>query len=155
MNINLNGDSKYPINHKHFFKIMRTTLILLFCGIMFSQASNSYSQVFNFNLKSTFIKDVFNEIEENSDYIFVFTDKSEKIIDKKVDLNANSEDVKEILDNVLSTTGLTYRIIDKQIVIYESNESNALTNDIKSETAIQQQNGKLIKIGRASCRERV
>ncbi len=144
MNINLNGDSKYPINHKHFFKIMRTTLILLFCGIMFSQASNSYSQVFNFNLKSTFIKDVFNEIEENSDYIFVFTDKSEKIIDKKVDLNANSEDVKEILDNVLSTTGLTYRIIDKQIVIYESNESNALTNDIKSETAIQQQNGKLI-----------
>src|SRR5690554_2521304 len=116
MNINLNGDSKYPINHKHFFKIMRTTLILLFCGIMFSQASNSYSQVFNFNLKSTFIKDVFNEIEENSDYIFVFTDKSEKIIDKKVDLNANSEDVKEILDNVLSTTGLTYRIIDKQIV---------------------------------------
>jgi TonB-linked SusC/RagA family outer membrane protein len=100
--------------------------------------------VFNFNLKSTFIKDVFNEIEENSDYIFVFTDKSEKIIDKKVDLNANSEDVKEILDNVLSTTGLTYRIIDKQIVIYESNESNALTNDIKSETAIQQQNGKLI-----------
>src|SRR5690554_824180 len=113
MNINLNGDSKYPINHKHFFKIMRTTLILLFCGIMFSQASNSYSQVFNFNLKSTFIKDVFNEIEENSDYIFVFTDKSEKIIDKKVDLNANSEDVKEILDNVLSTTGLTYRIIDR------------------------------------------
>src|SRR5690554_583475 len=144
MNINLNGDSKYPINHKHFFKIMRTTLILLFCGIMFSQASNSYSQVFNFNLKSTFIKDVFNEIEENSDYIFVFTDKSEKIIDKKVDLNANSEDVKEILDNVLSTTGLTYRIIDKQIVVYESKEAIPAKHEKEIHSSNQQQTGKQV-----------
>lgn len=101
MNINLKKDCKDPINHKHYLKIMRTTLILLFCGIMFSQASNGYSQMFNFSEKSVLIKDVFSEIERNSDYIIVFSDVSEKIINKKVDLNANSENVNEILDKVL------------------------------------------------------
>lgn len=144
MNINLKKDCKDPINHKHYLKIMRTTLILLFCGIMFSQASNGYSQMFNFSEKSVLIKDVFSEIERNSDYIIVFSDVSEKIINKKVDLNANSENVNEILDKVLSDTGLTYSIIDKQIVIYESDKSNKTISDINSETAVKQQNQKTI-----------
>ena len=35
---------------KQTVRIMRTTLFLLLCTFMFSQAANSYSQVFDFNL---------------------------------------------------------------------------------------------------------
>jgi TonB-linked outer membrane protein, SusC/RagA family/TonB-dependent outer membrane receptor, SusC/RagA subfamily, signature region len=114
------GEKKNPNNFKCVLKIMKTTLFLLFCSIMFSQAATSYSQVFTFNLRSTSIKEVCKEIEKSSDYIFVFSDSSEKMIDKRVNVHANSKNVTEVLDAVLSETGLTYRILDKQIVIYES-----------------------------------
>jgi hypothetical protein len=112
---------------------------------MFSHATTSYSQIFNFNKKSASIKEVCKEIEENSSYIFVFSDSSEKIIDKKVNIDANTSDVKEVLDAVLSNSGLTYMILDKQIVIYESKE-NLSSKDYVEEmsSSIKQQQGKRI-----------
>ena len=87
---------------KQTVRIMRTTLFLLLCTFMFSQAANSYSQVFDFNLKSTSIKEVCKEIERKSDYIFVFSDNSEKMINKKIDLKANKENVVDLLESLLS-----------------------------------------------------
>lgn len=113
-------DGKKAINNlKHCLKIMRITLFFLFFCILFSSASNSYSQEFTFDLKSAPIREVCKQIEKESDFIFVFSDNSEKLIDKKVNIEAYSKNVTEILDEVLSNTGLTYRILDKQIVVYE------------------------------------
>src|SRR5690554_827370 len=122
--------NKYPIgdrissnNLRRVLKVMRKTLFLLFCSVLFSQAATSYSQVFSFNLKSTSIKDACREIERNSDYIFVFSDNSERVMSKRINVDVNSNNVEEILDTILSETGLTYRILDKQIVVYESKEA--------------------------------
>lgn len=109
-------------NLKHVLKIMRFTLFFLFFGLLLSHATNSFSQEFTFSLKSTSIKEVCKEIEKNSDFIFVFSDHSEKMIDKKVNIEVNSKSISEILDNVFSNTGLTYKILDKQIVVYKSKE---------------------------------
>ncbi len=145
MNKCLRGFKEHPNKHKIILKKMRTTVILLFCSIMFSQATISYSQIFNFNLKSTSIKEVCKEIEENSNYIFVFSDNSEKMIDRRVDINANTTEVTEVLDAVLHDSGLTYMILDKQIVVYESKESvsdEVYKADISN--TVQQQQGKQI-----------
>ncbi|OJV38572.1 MAG: hypothetical protein BGO33_06495 [Bacteroidia bacterium 43-41] len=107
---------------------MKTTLFLLFCSIMFSQATSSYSQTFTFNIKSSSIREVCREIERNSDYIFVFSDNSEKLIDKRIDVKIESENVTEVLNTVLSKTGLTYKILDKQIVVFESKEITPIKN---------------------------
>jgi|LSQX01.1.fsa_nt_gb TonB-linked SusC/RagA family outer membrane protein len=145
MNKCLYGCTVKPDKQKNILKMMRTTLLFLFCSIMFSHATTSYSQIFNFNKKSASIKEVCKEIEENSSYIFVFSDSSEKIIDKKVNIDANTSDVKEVLDAVLSNSGLTYMILDKQIVIYESKE-NLSSKDYVEEmsSSIKQQQGKRI-----------
>lgn len=114
-------DGKKNLNNlKHYLKIMRITLFFLFFCILFSSASNSYSQEFTFDLKSASIREVCKQIEKESDFIFVFSDNSEKLIDKKINVEAHSKNVTEILDVVLFNSGLTYRILDKQIVVYES-----------------------------------
>ena len=56
------------------------------------------------------------EIERKSDYIFVFSDNSEKMINKKIDLKANKENMVDLLESLLSNTGLAYKILDKQII---------------------------------------
>ena len=117
-------EGREPLNNfKHYLKIMRITLFFLFFCILFSSASNSYSQEFMIKSKTASIKEVCREIEKKSDYIFVFSDNCEKLIDKKVNVEANSKDMTEVLDAVLSKTGLTYKILDKQIVIYQEDDT--------------------------------
>lgn len=117
-------EGRKPLNNfQHCLKIMRITLSFLFFCILFSSASNSYSQKFTIKSKTASIKEVCEEIEKGSDYVFIFSDNCEKLIDKKVNVEANSKDVTEVLNAVLSSTGLTYKILDKQIVVYKSTES--------------------------------
>ena len=117
---------------------MRITLFFLFFCILFSSASNSYSQEFTIKSKTASIKEVCREIEKNSDYIFVFSDNSEKLVEKKVNIEANSKNVTELLDALFSNTSLTYKILDKQIVVYESKENTRLNT--VSDNILQQQN---------------
>lgn len=133
-----------PVNNfKHALKIMRITLFLLFFGILFSQAATGYSQgvELTLNLKSTSIKGICEEIEKKSDFRFIFAGNAKKIINKKVDLTANSQDINEILDNILSSTDLKYRILDNQVVIYRDDTKIIPTEieEIVSELIIQQQ----------------
>ncbi|HBT84740.1 MAG TPA: SusC/RagA family TonB-linked outer membrane protein [Porphyromonadaceae bacterium] len=109
-------------NLKQILKIMRITLFLLFFCTLFSSAESIYSQVFTMKLKTASIKEVCKEIEKGSDYVFVFSDNSEKLIDMKVNVETNKKNVAEVLDAVLSNTGLTYQILDKQIIVYKSAE---------------------------------
>jgi len=133
-----------PVNNfKHALKIMRITLFLLFFGILFSQAATGYSQgvELTLNLKSTSIKGICEEIEKKSDFRFIFAGNAKKIINKKVDLTANSQDINEILDNILSNTDLKYRILDNQVVIYRD-DTKIIPKEIEeivSELIIQQQ----------------
>lgn len=120
MNKHSIGKGKKTNNFNQVLKIMKTTLFLLFCSIMFSQAATSYSQEakLSLHLKSTTIKEACNKIERNSDYIFVFADNSEKYLHKKINVAIDSKNVTEVLNTVLSQSGLAYRILDKQIVVY-------------------------------------
>ena len=130
-------------NNKHIFKIMRITLCLLFLSVMISQASITYSQETNISviLKSATIKEVCEEIEKNSIYNFVFSGNASKIANKKVDIEANSQDIAQVLDNILSGTTLTYHILDNQIVVYEENikADNAKSSvELAEKTVVQQ-----------------
>jgi hypothetical protein len=130
---------KDPLNNlKNCLKIMRITLFFLFFCILFSSASNSYSQGFNIKSSTISIKEVCREIEKKSDYIFVFSDNCEKLVEKKVNIEVSSKDVTELLDALFSNTTLDYRILDKQIVVYESEEKRALIE--RPEDIRQQQN---------------
>ncbi len=115
-------------NSKYVQKIMRTTLFFLFFCVLFTSASNSYSQKITLNLKSTSIKKMCSAIEEKSNYIFVFSDNAEKMINERVNINVNSKEITDILDEIFSNSGLSYKILENQIVVYESNEVTPIKN---------------------------
>ena len=58
MNKYIIADKTHRNTFKQTLRIMKTTLFFLLCSLMFSQAATSYSQVFNFNLRSTSIREV-------------------------------------------------------------------------------------------------
>ena len=134
-----------PVNNfKHVLKIMRTTLFLLFFCILFTQAADSYSQItsFTLDLRSTTIKEVCEELEQKSDFRFIFAGNVKTTINKKVDLEVNSKNIEEVLNKILSSTNLTYRILENQVVIYQEDDA-ANANEIEkilSTLSVQQQN---------------
>ena len=127
------GKRIIPKINKHKLIIMNLTAILLCFSILFAYAENSYSQKMklSFNLKSTSIKNVFKEIEQTSDFIFVLSDNIENEINKKVSVSVNTQTVDVILDKILGNTGLTYKIYGRQVVIYRNeNKPNPKVNEV-------------------------
>ena len=136
---NYSIEGKIPINnYNHVLRIMKTTLFFLFFSILFSQATNSFSQEMEFtlHLKSTTIKEVCKELERKSDYRFIFAGNANKTANKRVNINANSQNIEKILNDLLSGTELSYRILDNQVVVYRDNDKK---NENKTEEHVQEQ----------------
>lgn len=75
---NATGDTlteKVPI--KHFLLIMRTTFILLFACVFYSMAEVGYTQNarVTINKRNVALKEVLNEIERQTDYLFIYNDE--------------------------------------------------------------------------------
>ncbi len=102
---------------KKMFLIMRLSGLLLLVSVL-SAVGNSYSQSTKFSLRlnNATIKQVFTEIEENSEYIIVYSDD---ILDvsKEVSVIVKNSSVDKILDQIFSGTAVDYTIKDRQIVI--------------------------------------
>ncbi|NCD13835.1 MAG: SusC/RagA family TonB-linked outer membrane protein [Bacteroidia bacterium] len=142
---NLAIGEEYPSNIiKQISRIMRTTLFFLFISILCAQATTSYSQVYSFNFKSISIKEICNEIEKESDYIFVFSDDFDHTIDKKIDISVQTQQIEDVLNAMLTKTNFSYKILDKQIVIYESRNETATPSQVQATTIVQQQTKKQV-----------
>ena len=72
------------------------------------------------------VKQVFQEIEKNSEYIIFYMDQ---IIDtnRKVNIDVKNQQVSAILDQLFLGTDNTYSINDRQITIYQT-ANNKVTN---------------------------
>jgi TonB-linked SusC/RagA family outer membrane protein len=105
---------------KHTVRKMKTSVLMLFIGMCAGFADNAYPQEakFSFHLTDMSIREIINEIEKNSDYVFVFADNTGTETSKKVSVKAEDFDVTQVLDNLFAGTQLTYRIIDRQVVVF-------------------------------------
>ena len=116
-------------------------IIMLFFGTQFLFAENVFSQRAKsvFNKSNATINEVIDFIENNSNYVFVFSDNTRQILDKKVDVKVEEgEDIKSLLDKILSDNDLSYRIIGRQIVIFAGTEKQKTSTDSKVQSVQQQ-----------------
>lgn len=101
-----------------FMRIIGALVLLLFVemGGVFASPTYSEQTYLSINAENKTIKEVFNEIEKNSEYIIFFLDNT---IDtsKRVNLSVKNKTVNQILDQVFKNTSLTYSIDDRQVVI--------------------------------------
>ena len=98
-------------------RIMKLTVILLF-GSLMAMSASTYSQNTKLNLsaKNSSLIDIFKQIEDQSEFYFYFN-KEEVNSKELVSVDLKETLVTDILDQVLSKTGLEYKIIDRYVVV--------------------------------------
>ncbi len=104
-------------SQENLFKKMKLIAFFFFASLITVSAS-TYSQQVRFNLmfNDISVKDVFYQIEENSEFV-LFYNEDYVDVDRKITLDAKESTVEYILDEVFKGTNNTYRIYDRQIVI--------------------------------------
>ncbi len=117
-NVNCSQCAHWKAYCEQVFKVMKLALFLFIAGMNSVFAGSIYSQntKFSLNLKNVTIQDVFDAIQEHSEFIIFYNDRQVKS-DLRVDLNVNDASIDKILNQTLENTSLTYQIFDRQIVI--------------------------------------
>lgn len=94
-------------------------LFLLFIVTNFCYATTSSyaeSKIISLNLSDATIKDIFTEIEKNSEFIFFY--KNEDMdSERKVSIEAKSQTISQILSQLFDETEYSYMISDRQVFI--------------------------------------
>ena len=112
---------------KQLIRIMKLTLMISVCFVL-SVAGNSYSQTtkLDLKLKGSTIKEVLSQIEDESEFIFLY--KIEELNEnKKIDIDLKDASIKQILDEILKDQNLTYDIYNRQIIIRKSATGDNVT----------------------------
>jgi TonB-linked SusC/RagA family outer membrane protein len=112
---------------------MRLTLFLMVLGV-FSAYSASYAQKtkLNLNAKNIQVKDVLNEIENQSEFFFMY-DNKQVDVERKVDLEVNSMNIDQVLQKLFEGTATSFKVVNRQILLFPENQGFSFS----------QQNGKV------------
>ncbi len=100
------------------FLIMRITVFLLLFSVIQVMGENSYSQNtrLSLNLKDVSIENVLDEIENQSEFYFLFNQKLVNV-DRKVDINAKNKQIKDILADLFASENVNCMVLDRQILL--------------------------------------
>ncbi len=106
-------------------RLMKVTLFLLCISVFSVMATESYSQVtrLSVELKNTDIKSVLEEIENQSEFHFFY---SEDVIDaeRKVSVNFRNTDIEKILTEIFDNTGVKYKIVGRQVALFKGEDNS-------------------------------
>lgn len=110
-------------NIEKFCRIMRITTLFLIIVMSISAKPETYSQstFFTLELNNRTVKEVFNEIEKKSNFIFFYYDNAVDV-NRKVNVNSKNQTVDKILNKVFAGTDNTYVINDRQIFISKKSD---------------------------------
>ncbi len=115
--------------HKHLFRIMRITYMLLFAAIFCLHAEHAISQKITLQGDNLSVKDYLNTIEKQTEYLFIYD--AGVNVNKKISVNMVGKSIKEVLDNFSALLGLSYSQKGSYIVLssHKVKETSALLVD--------------------------
>ena len=120
------------------FRVMKITTLLLFLGIFTVTGTNSLAQVgsVTLNMEKTTLSRVFDEIEAQTQYDLFY--KKDVLDDQRiVSVYAENENVAKVLKEILAIENVTYKVVDKSIVIVPGKrEANLQTIQQEEKTVI-------------------
>lgn len=109
----------YPSNWKtnKLLCVMKiASLLTLVCTLNISASVYSQNTKFSYDFRGKTVREVFTILEKNSNFRFFYNDNF-NYIDQKVDIIAKDENVEEILSKMLSSSDMTYRVLDNNLVV--------------------------------------
>ncbi|QSB29185.1 SusC/RagA family TonB-linked outer membrane protein [Flavobacterium sp. CLA17] len=108
-----------------FILLMRVSILVLYLGLtsIYANVVKAQDEI-SVKVQGASLQTLFNTIQQKSDFVFFYNDDLISST-KKVTVNHYGT-VEQILNTALSNTGLSYTIIDKQIVIKKSKPKTSL-----------------------------
>jgi len=125
MEKNLRSDrlsKNWSVRRNLILKMKLIGILICIAGLTGSYAS-VYSQQTRLNLKvyDATVKDVLKQIEEESEYSFMYN-ASQIDVYRKIDLNVENSSVEDLLKTIFAGDEVTYKIMDRHIIISPRSE---------------------------------
>ncbi len=99
-------------------RTMKLTTFLLLISVISVVANKTYSQtkVLNLNMKNSTLKEVLRNIEDQSEFYFMY---SERLVDVKreVSVNIKNQKIDDVLDQLFAQTDVVYTVKDRFILL--------------------------------------
>lgn len=111
------------MNEYLYKKMLNTHRTILFFLCIFlavpSIAEDAIAQLpeLSLSLSNVSRRDILNNIENKTKYVFIFSDDLLNELSEKISINVKKQTMDKILDNVLHSVNLTYKISNKQVTI--------------------------------------
>jgi TonB-linked SusC/RagA family outer membrane protein len=119
---------------------MKLTTVMLFMAIPSLMAVEVYSQAtrMTMQLNDASVREVLNEIEENSEFFFLYNSKLVDV-DRKVTVDVNNKQISEVLTDLFRETDVVYSVVDRQIVLTNKDNQILLMGKASETNPILQQ----------------
>lgn len=128
---NKNGFSKFFARQMFLLRILKLSILFLIFPVQESLASPYLVQLqISIEVKNRTIREVFDEIERQSEFIVFFLDKNIDI-NRKVSVSLKEQTVDKVLDQVFKGTNITYSIDGRQIIISKAVDQKAISQPSK------------------------
>lgn len=105
------------------FRALKLSILCLILGVEAGFATESYSQktTFTISVQDQSVKEVFDYIEQHSEFIIFYLDETIDV-NRKVSINLKGQRVESILEQLFKNTDVTYTINDRQILLSKRKE---------------------------------
>jgi len=115
----------YPKKNKTLLSALKKISILIFFIVLTTDLSATAEKgdKVTIKLKNATLKVVINQIEKQTDYLFVY-DEQAIDINQKVSINMTNSKIEDVLANILSGTDVTYLIEGKNIILKKKSKSS-------------------------------
>ncbi len=108
--------TKTPIKMRGLRVVLLVAILIVSGVLQVSASTYSETKKLSLRLKNASIESVLNQIEDQSEFRFVFNE-NEFDITRRVNVDVTDERVETILEDLLEDSGMNYKIIDRQIII--------------------------------------
>lgn len=118
-------------------KIMKLCIFILLVSAFSVVASESYSQTtkLSLSMKNETIENVLRRIEDQSEYRFFYSGKIDT--DKRVSIERSQSGIQEILTEILEGTNIDYRIVGRQIALFQKGQEPGTGTDVQQSKTIR------------------
>ncbi|OFX57767.1 MAG: TonB-dependent receptor [Bacteroidetes bacterium GWB2_41_8] len=113
--------------HRKTFRIMRVSLFLILISAFQVLAGVSYSQTtrLSLNMKNTTVREVLGQIEDRSDFYFLYNNQLIDV-ERKVDVDVTNEKIDNILAKLFDDGTVNVLIRDRHIIITPAGGASVL-----------------------------
>lgn len=125
---------------------MKLSVFLLVCSIGLAQAADSYAQkaTVSLEMRNQIVKEVLDEIEEQSDFSFFFNIKHVDL-QRRVSVVVDKSDIFKVLETVFAGTDVRYSVVDRKIILStERPKVQQIKEEKKVTGVVKDQNGEPI-----------